>query len=79
MRYYSIKCDFNCCFKKELMFFHFFFRLNIKKYCHSLAFSDSTMSNFLILFENIRFTSIDMENVIEADNMRFVMVNLGIV
>ena len=37
------------------------------------------MSNFLILFENIRFTSIDMENVIEADNMRFVMVNLGIV
>ena len=25
MRYYSIKCDFNCCFKKEYMFFYFFF------------------------------------------------------
>ena len=28
MRYYSIKCDFNCCFKKELMFFHFFLDMN---------------------------------------------------
>ena len=45
---------------------------------YSLAFNDSTMSSFLILFENIRFTSIDRENVIAADNTRFEMVNEGI-
>ena len=45
---------------------------------YSLAFNDSTMFSFLILLENIRFTSIDRENVIAADNTRFEMVNEGI-
>jgi hypothetical protein len=42
---------------------------------YSLAFNDSTMFSFLILLENIRFTSIDRENVIAADNRIFVIVN----
>ena len=45
---------------------------------YSLAFNDSTMFSFLILLENIRFTSIDRENVIVADNTRFEMVTEGI-
>ena len=28
MRYYSIKCDFNCCFKKSRCFFIFFLDMN---------------------------------------------------
>ena len=45
---------------------------------YSVAFSDSTISSFLILFENIKFTIIDNENVITADINKFVIVNDGI-
>ena len=37
------------------------------------------MSSFLILPENIKFTIIDIENVIIAVNMTFVIVNDGII
>ena len=51
---------------------------NLRIEVHSLALSDSTISNFLILPENIRLTSIERKNVIEADNNTFVIVNEGI-
>lgn len=43
-----------------------------------MRFRDSTIFNFLILRENIRFTTIDNENVIAAVNKIFVIVNEGI-
>ena len=45
---------------------------------YSMRFRDSTISNFLILRENIRFTTIDNVNVIAAVNKTFVIVNEGI-
>jgi hypothetical protein len=40
---------------------------------YSTPFKDSTISNFLILRENIKLTSIDNANVITAVNKKFVM------
>ena len=51
------------------------YKKNKEKYGYSLSFNDSTIFNFLILPENIKFTSIDNENVIAADIMIFVIVN----
>lgn len=42
------------------------------------TFRDSTIFIFLILPENIKFTNIDIENVIVAVNMIFVRVNVSI-
>lgn len=39
---------------------------------YSLLLSDSTISSFLILRENIKFTNMDNENVIAAVSIIFV-------
>lgn len=39
---------------------------------YSISFNDSTISSFLILRENNRFTNMDRENVIAAVKMKFV-------
>jgi len=44
---------------------------------HSTPLSDSTISNFLILRENIRLTKMDNAKVITAANRKFVSVIEG--